>query len=293
MLSRSTELSVALEFYFRHNPRIRCEQTRRQYRFALNDFSLGFDRHPTIADLTDDAVAEMMGRLTARGLAQKTINERRGRINCFWSWLAKRGVVTLWPTIPRIPEPVRTPRAWTANDLQRLFGAFAMVKGRVGNVPASLWWRSLHLVSWDTGERITALLSCRWEYLADGWLLVPAEVRKGKRKDAAYRLAEDTLACMEALRTFARGPEIWPWPYSRDYIWIRYREIRRRAGLPVDRRSSFHRMRRSVASHLEAAGGDATAALGHESRRITMSYLDPLIVKPPQATDRLFRPEAG
>ena len=289
----TTLLATALDSYFRLNPRVRCEQTRRQYRFALNDFAAGFDRPPTVADLSDDAIAEMMGRLTARGLAPKTINERRGRINCFWSWLAKRGVVKLWPTVPRIPEPSRTPRAWSADDLQRLFAALAMVKGKVGGVPAGLWWRSLHLVAWDGGERISALLACRWEYLTAGWLLVPAEVRKGKRKDASYRLAEDTLGCLEALRTFSRGAEIWPWPYSREYIWIRYREIRRRAGLPVDRRSSFHRMRRSVASHLEAAGGDATAALGHESRRITQSYLDPLIVKPPQATDLLFRPEAG
>lgn len=293
MLTTETRLDTALDFYFRFNPRVRCEATRRQYRFAVNDYCLGFDHPATIADLSDDGIALMMTRLESRGLAAKTINERRGRINCFWSWLAKRGVVKLWPTMPRIPEPLRTPRAWTSAELQRLFAAFSMVRGKVGGVPAGLWWRSLHLVAWDTGERITALLACRWEWITDGWLLIPAESRKGKRKDAAYRLAEDTLACLQALKTYRPAGELWPWPYSKEYVWTRYREIRRRAGLPVDRRSSFHRMRRSVASHLEAAGGDATAALGHESRRITQSYLDPMIVKPPQATDYLFRPEAG
>lgn len=134
---------------------------------------------------------------------------------------------------------------------------------------------------------------CRWDMLDNGWLLIPAECRKGKRKDAAYKLSTDTLIALVGLKKYATVAAMWPWPYSKDYIWIRYREIRRRAGLPIDRRSSFHRMRRSVASHLEAAGGDATAALGHESRRITMSYLDPTICKPPQATDLLFRPEAG
>ena len=47
-------------------------------------------------------------------------------------------------------------------------------------------------------------------------------------------------------------------------------------------------MRRSFASHLEAAGGNATDALQHSSRRVTKeSYLDERIVKS-EAPNRLL-----
>jgi integrase len=49
-------------------------------------------------------------------------------------------------------------------------------------------------------------------------------------------------------------------------------------------------MRRSVASHYEAAGGNATELLGHSSRSVTLAYLDPRIVPQQHAVDLLFRP---
>ena len=194
-----------------------------------------------------------------------------------------------WPTVTRIPEPVRIPVAWSREDLDRLFRAADTERLLISGVPSPSWWRTLHLVAWDTGERITALLGCCWSHLSGEWLTIPAELRKGKRSDRAYRLAPQTLAALERIREPER-PEIWPWPYHRSYLWIRYRIIRQRAGLPTDRRSAFHRIRRSVASHYEAAGGNATELLGHESRATTRAYLDPRIVETPQAVDLLFRP---
>lgn len=61
-------------------------------------------------------------------------------------------------------------------------------------------------------------------------------------------------------------------------------------GLPDNRLYKFHAIRKSVASHYEAAGGNATELLGHTSRKITRAYLDPRIVRKKSAIDVLFRP---
>lgn len=277
------------EHYFRLNQRIRDEKTRKQYRIALADFEHAVGSRPTLDDLSDDNICRLIVFLQNRHLAVKTVNERVGRITALWRWLAKRGHVTCWPTTVAIPEPERVPVAWMRDDLARLFAAFDSERVLISGVPSPDWWRSLHFVFWDSGERISALLQCEWSHLDGDWLVVPAELRKARRRDMAYLLAGDTIAALERIREPARS-RIWPWPYSPDYLWTRYRIIRRRAGLPTDRRSSFHRMRKSVASHFAAAGGDAMELFQHCSRKVTMRYLDPRIVRQPQAVDLLFRP---
>jgi integrase len=275
--------------YFRLNPRIRCEHTRNQYRYALKDFEGALGREATLSDLCDDNVAAMMVAMQNELLAAKTINERRGRIHAFWTWMARRGELRTWPTTPRISEPERTPVAWLKDQLPTLFAAFERERVLIAGVPAPAWWKSIHYAFWDSGERVGALIQSRFDFLDGPWLLVPAEVRKGGRKDKAYRLEQDTLESINAIRQPTREL-IWPWPFCRDYLWTRYRIIRRRVGLPTDRRSSFHRMRKTVASYYTKAGGDATELLDHSSRLVTKKYLDPRIVETPQAADLLFRP---
>lgn len=275
--------------YFNANLRIRSPQTKKQYFYALRDMAAAIGHEPTLADLTDDNIAATMKRLVDIGRAERTANQTRDRLHALWSWLAKRGYVKEWPTTPAIPEPERTPVAWTREQLAVVFAVLDNVHGTIDYIPARLWWKSLHLVMWDTGERIGALIQCRWAHISGEWLTIPAELRKGKRKSRAYRLAPDTLSALREIQLPVRDL-IWPWPFNRMYLWGRYRNIRKRAGLPLDRYSSFHRMRRSVASHAEAAGGNATELLDHSARRVTKLYLDPTITKPPQATDVLFRP---
>ncbi len=84
---------------------------------------------------------------------------------------------------------------------------------------------------------------------------------------------------------------VFPWDRAQNYLWKVYGKIRKKAGLPAGRRDSFHRLRRSVASHMEAAGGNATDQLRHSGRRVTEAYLDPRIVVKQQAIDFLFRPD--
>lgn len=274
--------------YFRLNPRIRDEKTRHQYRIALRDFAAFLGHAPTLDDLIDDNVCGLMVYLLDRKLAPKTVNERRGRLNALWNWLARRGYLKVWPTTPPIPEPERTPQAWSPEQLTKLLNAVSQERVLVAGIPAPHWWRSLHMVAWDSGERISALLGCKWEHLQNEWLLIPAELRKGKKKDRIYKLGTDTIDTLNLMRQPEREL-IWPWPFCLNYLWVRYKIIRKRAGLPLDRYSAFHRMRKSVASYYEAAGGNATEFLGHTSRRVTQAYLDPKIVGTKQASELLFR----
>lgn len=283
---------IATTFYFPRQPKIRCQQTKQQYRWAFDNLDSALGRPATLADLTEDNMLAMMSLLQSRGLAAKTINERRGRINAMWAWLAKRGIAKTWPTTGPLPEPRRIPVAWTREQLNTLIDACFAERGVIGQIPAGMFWGTLNLVAWETSERIGALMRAAWSMLdtESGWLHLPAEIRKGGRDDRQYKITAETTNLLRVIRT-ADASLIWPWPYDPQYLWPRYKVILRRAGLPFDRRSMFHRIRKSTASHFDAAGGDATELLGHDSAATTKkSYIDPTIAEKPQASDVLFRP---
>ena len=284
---------ICVDSYFLVKLRIRADRTQLQYHFAITNLGDFVGHDPTTDDLSDDNVAGMMGLLLRHGLSATTVNERRGRINALWTWCAKRGIVKTFPTVQPIPEPERTPIAWNRDELAVILRECDVEGGRIAGIPARLWWSSLHLAMWDSSERIGALLAVKWSMLHDDFLIIPAEVRKGGRRDRAYQLHANTLA-MLSLITVPHRELVWPWDRSYQRLWGRYKLILKRAGLPADRNSMFHRMRRSVASHYEAAGGNATELLGHSDRRTTIAgYLDPTIVPQAQAIDRLFRPNSG
>jgi integrase len=167
--------------------------------------------------------------------------------------------------------------------------------GWMGNgVRRSAWWTALHLVLWDTGERIGAVLTIRWEWVnwQTGDMLIPAEFRKGQTQDMEYRLHATTLEWLQAIQplheTLVFGEA------EMATIYRAYKYLRQKAGVASDSKSAFHRMRRSVASHLHALGHNATDALKHSSEAITRgSYLDPAIAGAVRPSEVLFRPEGS
>lgn len=279
--------------FFLLNTKIRSEHTRSQYRIALKDLARAIGHEPRVGDLSDDSIALLMRSLMDRKLSIPTINGRRDNIHALWTWLARRGHISVWPTTPPLDEPQRTPQAWTARQMRQLFNAASLMTGRRKGVPRWLYWHVLLSLIWDTSERITAILHVGWEHFDfdSRWLRIPAELRKGQKKDMVYRLSPETVGLLRMVLKYS--PEtLVPPIYNDAYIWAAYELLLKEAGLPTDRNSKFHRLRRTVASHFERAGGDAQKLLGHTSRRITEGYLDPSIVQPPQATDLLFRPDA-
>ncbi len=159
----------------------------------------------------------------------------------------------------------------------------------VGNQRANSWWTALLLVCFDSGERISAVMALTWDRvdLRTRWVRFRAEERKGGVEDSPVRLSRDAAAALRKLPH--NSAEVFPWPRSKTYLWHQYGRLLKEAGLPSDAKSKFHRIRRTVASYAEAAGGNATAMLRHSKREVTEAYLDPRIVKKQQPADVLFR----
>lgn len=281
--------------YFLLNLRIRSQQTRDQYHIAMKSFKTFLGHEPMLADLDDDIVTGWKGSLAnAGGLSPVTINERVGRVITLWTWLAKKKVVEQFPFVPRLKEPKRAPRAWTQSEMQRIFEAATKVSYPIGPNKGSDWWPALLKTLWDTGARIGEILACKWSWLEwqSGILSVPAEVRKGAERDMVYTLGFDTLEALTRIRSQAHEL-IFHWPWTYNSVWTKYKAIVKAAGLPNDRNCGFHKIRRTVASYVQAAGHDACMILRHSTPAVTIeSYLDPAIVGTSRPCDILPRLES-
>jgi integrase len=284
--------------YFPSNLAIRSIQTKQQYKASIAHLHRFLGRTPMPADLAEENVIGAMKMISeepdARGRlrAPRSVNEMRNRLRALWEWLARKRIVEEFPTVGAMPVPKRIPKAWSREQLAALFDACRNMPGYIAGVSAAYWWESLHLVGWDSSERIGALLKARWSHLDldRGTLSLPAEIRKGSAADASYMLHADTLALLAKMREPQREL-IWHWPMSSCQYFLSYRELLRRAGLPYERGTGFHKMRKSVASHLHAGGHNATEALGHSAAHVTKaSYLDPSISGTTSPAQLLFRP---
>lgn len=275
--------SICETTYFRLNLRIRSQHTKNQYRYALNNFAEFLGHTPTIADLSDDNIAGMMGRLLDEGLESQTVNSRRERIHALWTWLARRGAIGHWPTTPPLDEPERIVEAWTIAEMNRLVAGCRATPGKIGVVPASEWWIGWHALQWNTSERFGAMLAATRAMLRGTALYLPAKIRKGKRKDARYTLWPETLNALAAVYHWSHSEKLLPWPYHESTFWNQYGKLLEHAGLPNNRTCKTQKVRRSVATHIFANGGDATAALLHSSDAVTRKhYLDYSICRPQQ-----------
>jgi len=119
------------------------------------------------------------------------------------------------------------------------------------------------------------------EHLRQNVLRVPAELQK-QNADQVFDLPDGCVTSVLTILNFHECRQLFPWPYDQNRedwpaLVARFRKILRAAGLPSGRKDLFHKIRRTTASHLAKAGGDATAMLGHSSEAVTLGYLDPTI----------------
>jgi integrase len=245
-----------------------------------------------LEDLTDRNVIGAMQWLTSHGRSIATANKLRVHLSALWNFLARRKLVDVFPDVRPLPEPLRTPAAWTEEQLARLWKACARQTGTIAGIRAADFWTALHQLAWDSGERISALLGIEWRDidLERGYGEFRAEIRKGRREPNLVRLHADTVAALSRLPRPLK--KVFPWPYCDTMLWLRYGKILTDAGLPSSRADKFHRIRRSVASHIKRLGGNATEILKHSNAATTEAYLDPRITGRQYAVDLLFRPDA-
>lgn len=285
---------ICTDDYFPLRPSIRCDNTRRQYKIALESFAEQLGRAATLADLTDDSITRWMTWLLGLrpALSVNTVRERVGRVQTLWTWLAKRGVVRQWPTVCRPPAVDPLPVALTEDQLRRLFASAAKERGRIAGVPADLWWRSFLGFVWNTAERKSAVLAvrCEWIDLARAIATIPPASRKGGRKWGVYQLWPELLPLLgECLAATPPRELVWPWDKCEASYYTSYNRILRGAEIPVSRKTKTHGLRVSHATWLKVMGGDPTRQLMHGDAATTQrSYLDPRLTATPQP--KLFVP---
>lgn len=278
------------------NLKARSPKTHYQYRVAFADFEKFLGRPATLEDLSDETFAAFANWLhgPTRQICARTTNERLGRLRTAWNWLARRRIVQEFPGNNKLPEPARIPRAWTEDDLVKLFNSCRRERGWVAGIPAWRWWTTIHSWWWCTAARVeeTLLLPVSALELDRGVAAVNANIRKGRVKPRVYCLWPDlVLQLREMLPPKAPVRDrVFPWDRDLSTFYNRYTRLLQRVGLPHDRYSKPHRMRVSRASWTQAMGGDATKALGHASDKTTRRhYIDPTLTRDDDG-DKLFRP---
>lgn len=265
----------------------KSENTVRLYRHSINAFSKYLGRVAVVADLNTKTVSDFLGySLRETRLSRATIQKDRTQLVALWNYSARKGWSPEFPEIASIVVPDRVPDSWDDEELVALLKACKAAKGDIGKIPAKHFWPALVSVIYDTAERVGAVLQTEWTSLDKrGNLTVKGEHRKGGKRDKAFRLREVTIERLNAIRV--PGERLmFPWPYNYNYLFQKFGEIVEAAGLPRTRRSMFHKIRRTVASKFEAAGGNATDLLDHSSRKTTKkNYLDPSVLKTTQPAD--------
>ena len=263
-----------------------------KYRIAIAKLRDFLGRSPTIGDLDDEIATAFLGWMVSEGLAVPTANSYGSKLMSLWTYLAKKRHAATFPTFRLLKEPRRIPVTWTQTQRQALHKHLQSLTGKVSATPAAIWWTGLVRTLEETAERRGAVLSFRWDDLDEetGWIVSRAENRKGKTEDLAFRLHPETLGL---LRKFARVSDlIFHWEKCRASLFNNYRRILQDAGLPSDRKRMFQCFRRTTATEIEIAGGDATELLGHSERTITLKYyLDRSKLRKIQPSDILRDPE--
>lgn len=263
----------------------------RQAGFAIQRFSQWLRRPATIDDLTDQNVCGWL-RDYGKRVAPSTVNAKRRYVLAIWRAARKDGLLSTDPRVPRVPECLDTPEAWTIDEMRAILSSTEALSGTVahsdrwGNVRddtgilASDWWRSIILVAYESGARISQLMAveCRDFDLDKRWLKLRAETAKERRARIVW-LSEDTVfACRE--HWTPNRKLMWPWPLTperRDQI---LRWILRTAGVRFGRGAggSWHKFRRTSGTWIEALGGDGARHIGNTRKVFQQHYLDPRIL---------------
>lgn len=243
--------------------------TRSRIRGALRHWErLGLD----VDD--PDSFAKYRDARLAEGARPDTVKGEMNKLLGIARWLGHSPLVKLPRAVQRMPE------AWDRHELRRLFHTARTTKRTIWGLPGRVYWPALLGVAYDTGERIGAIMQLQLSDfdLPRRSVSYRAEIRKGGYADAVGQLCRRSTADIEALVAITR-------PMHSDSLfllgspstlWKAYGRILADAGLPCGPRCKFHRLRRTHATMVHAAGGDATASLGHSNPQTTWRhYIDP------------------
>jgi hypothetical protein len=253
-----------------------------------------FGREPgpaTLDDLNDGLVCAFLG-FRIETVSAYSATKNRDNLLAIAKFAASKRHIPEFLDVPPIPVAMPQPTAHRPEQFAALLTACRETPGMIGGSLACDWWTALHAVMLFTGERTAATLAIQWEWLSpDGWLSIPAKVRKGGKKSMTYKLPEGAMRLIEKLH--GNGSEYifaqpWATTNGNGTFYHRYNALLKRAGLPTGRRWKPQMIRRTFASYVNLLGLSATDLLAHDSPRVTKaSYLDPTISEAAQPGDLL------
>jgi site-specific recombinase XerD len=267
--------------------------TLRLYRHSIAAYEKTLGRDATLEDLTDDNLHRHMWRLVDEGRSKATANKDCAQIGAMWRFANRNGLVTNWPNVKLLNEPERVPMGWLSHEIDALYASIEREPGYVLGIPARLWWKCLVSVLLETGERIGPMRKLARTAISGQFLLVPAEFRKRGTRDKLYKLTAKTAQELIELIGYHKDEKLFPWDRTETYVYKRYCDILKRAGLSHDDKSKFHKLRKTCCSIVKLMGGDPTSAMDHASTRTTKRYLDPRIVGETPTSDYIDRYRKG
>lgn len=237
-----------------------------------------------VTDLSSELLSGAVAWQIRRGRSTPTANKLARTIAAVWRLAHRRGIIDTLPVVDRLPEMLREPECWSMEQFTTIIDAAERTEGRVGDIPAGIFWPALLWTVLNTGCRISAVMQAPTQGLdlVGGWIKMPAETQK-HRKDMVFDLLPETRAALQTLDPRGRGlaTVFGDWPRDRSGRGWRaltkgYRRILDSAGLPGDRRDLWHKLRRTFATLIAAKGGESVAQslLGHSSIHVTRRYLD-------------------
>jgi integrase len=197
--------------------------------------------------------------------------------------------------VSRLTEPKREPQGYSIDDIAKLLRACAETPGKIGGVPAALFWWTFFAATYDTGLRRTVLLGRSWSDLnfQTGRINANAEDQK-QNADQTRELSEETLDALRNLRKYNKRL-IWHFPHCDNTFYRRTRKIIARAELSRLPRKPVHGLRCSHATYIyEKFGLDAARdACGHSTSLVTQRYyIDKTLLSNQPGAISLPRPEA-
>jgi integrase len=263
------------------------------FRTAVNRLTAWRGGPFPLAKLTDAAVIDHLRDFAATH-SPATVNNQRRRLLQLWTAAAADGHCGApQRRIPKLREPEPVPEAWTVDEFGRLLAECRNLPPRPRMPWRADWWTSLWLVVYWTACRVGALLTSEITdyHQAQQALSIRAPRQKNRR---ATILFLPPSAAEWVCRAIGHEPDrrlLWPWPYSRAYLWRQARRIVTQAGLPCPKRGNqlFHRARRTCISYCWAIDQSlAQRQAGHASPKLTeRHYVSPLIARPRSAADVL------
>jgi integrase len=193
-------------------------------------------------------------------------------------------------------EPAE-PVAFLKREVRTLFKHARTYDLAIAGVPGNELLIALLHVIWDTAERIGALceldrndfqLNTNWLGVRSGWVTIRS--RKNGGRAIVRKLNRSTAKALS--KHFKNCPHKRPFGFvHRGTLYYHMGRLLKQAGLPASRRHKFHCLRKSHASYLYAAGGNAQESLDHADASTTRRhYFDARITRTQHAINYLFNP---